>query len=111
MKKREGHLVPLGRQALKLLRELRGMTGTRRWVFPNHRRIDEPMSDTSMNAAPRRLGHRNDFTAHGFLATASTELHELGYRTISLSSSSRTPSATRRRRATTKRNISTNGAG
>jgi integrase len=39
------------------------------------------MSENALNAALRRLAHNADFSAHGFRATASTELNELGYRT------------------------------
>jgi hypothetical protein len=38
------------------------------------------MSDNTLNAALRRLGYgRDDMTAHGFRATASTLLNELGW--------------------------------
>lgn len=80
MKKREKHLVPLSTQAIALLQELHRITGHQRWLFPNSRKPNACMSDTTLNAALRRLGYGGQFSAHGFRATASTELHELGYR-------------------------------
>ena len=81
MKKREIHLVPLSIQALDLLRTLKAVTGNSRWLFPNQRRSTDCMSENALNAALRRLGYSGEFSAHGFRATASTELHELGYDT------------------------------
>nr|WP_236080467.1 hypothetical protein [Pseudomonas aeruginosa] len=37
MKMREPHIVPLSRQAVELLRELRSHTGARPLLFPNSR--------------------------------------------------------------------------
>ncbi len=79
MKMREEHIVPLPRQAVALLRELHKLTGNQPWLFPNHRRPKESMSPTSLNRALERLGYGGKFSAHGFRATASTLLNELGY--------------------------------
>jgi integrase len=79
MKKREVHVVPLPAQAVALLRELHKFTGGQRWLFPNHRRPHQCMSDTTLNQALRRIGYENKFSAHGFRATASTMLHEMGH--------------------------------
>jgi integrase len=76
MKMRHPHLVPLSRQALKILRELRPATGHGRYVFPG--RASRPMSNNSINAALRYLGYDNDtVTGHGFRATARTMLDEV----------------------------------
>jgi integrase len=81
MKAREPHLVPLSRQALEILRELRPLTGRDRYLFPSVRTKLRPMSDGTMNAALRRLGYGHDeMTAHGFRAMASTRLNEMGFR-------------------------------
>jgi integrase len=81
MKMRQPHLVPLSRQALKILRELQPATGDGRYVFPG-RTSSRPMSNNSVNAALRYLGYDNDtVTGHGFRATARTMLDEvLGFR-------------------------------
>jgi integrase len=80
MKKRERHLVPLSAQVIALLRGLQAVTGGRRYLFPNHRRPNDCVSENTFNLALKRLGYGSEFTAHGFRATASTELHEMGYR-------------------------------
>ncbi len=78
------HLVPLSRQAVAILEELRPLTGhlPGGWVFPGGRSPMRPMSDMAINAAYRRLGidTRSELTGHGWRAVARTLLHErLGY--------------------------------
>ncbi|AOE83083.1 tyrosine-type recombinase/integrase [Pseudomonas sp. TCU-HL1] len=84
MKMREPHIVPLSRQAVDLLRELHTHTGGRRLLFPNYRRPNECMTATTLNRALERMGFNGKdsigFSAHGFRATASTMLNEMGYR-------------------------------
>jgi integrase len=80
MKMGELHIVPLVKQALVLLRELKGLTGRGRYVFPSLRSGSRPMSDNTVNAALRRLGYTsNEMTGHGFRSLASTCLNEQGY--------------------------------
>ncbi|MBZ0071420.1 MAG: integrase arm-type DNA-binding domain-containing protein [Gammaproteobacteria bacterium] len=78
------HLVPLSRQAVAILAELRPLTDHRPggWVFPGGRSPKSPMSNMAINAAYRRLGidTRTELTGHGWRATARTLLHErLGF--------------------------------
>ena len=84
MKKREPHLVPLCRQAVELLRELHTFTGGRTFLFPNYRNPKTCMTATTLNRALERMGFNGKdsvgFSAHGFRATASTILNEMGYR-------------------------------
>jgi integrase len=80
MKKGERHLVPLSNQVVQLLRALQLATGGRTHLFPNQRRPNDHISGNALNAALSHLGYKGQFTAHGFRATASTELHEVGYR-------------------------------
>ncbi len=80
MKKREPHIVPLSRQALSLLHELREICQRRPQLFPNIRDPKRTMSQTTMNRYLERLGYKGKFSAHGFRATASTLLNEMGYR-------------------------------
>ncbi len=82
MKMRVPHLVPLSKQALKILLELKSLTGNGKYVFPSVRTSDRPMSDNTVNAALRRLGFGHDeMTGHGFRAMARTILDEvLGFR-------------------------------
>jgi len=80
MKMAEQHIVPLAKQALVLLRELRSVTGRGHYVFPSLRSGSRPMSENTVNAALRRMGYSTDeMTGHGFRSLASTCLNEQGY--------------------------------
>ncbi|WP_431848521.1 tyrosine-type recombinase/integrase [Allosphingosinicella sp.] len=73
MKKRREHVVPLSRQALAILAELRGLSGHGRLVFPAMGKRDRPMSGNTATAALRRMSFGADEkTAQGFRAMAST---------------------------------------
>jgi len=79
MKMREPHAIPLFRQALALLREMRGLSGSGRYVFPSVRTRARPISDNTVNAVLRRMGYSKDqMTAHGFRTSASSLLNESG---------------------------------
>ena len=80
MKMREIHIVPLPKQAVQLLNELHTFTGGRAYLFPNLRRPNSCMTGTTLNRVLERMGYGGRFSAHGFRATASTILNELGYR-------------------------------
>lgn len=79
MKMRRPHAIPLPRQALAVLEEVRRISGNGRYLFPSERSVERPMSENTLNAALRRLGYsKTDHTAHGFRASASTLLNESG---------------------------------
>lgn len=64
---------------MAVLRDLRQFTGTRELALPSGRAPRPPMSENTLNAALRRLGYgKDEVTAHGFRATASTLLNESG---------------------------------
>ena len=77
------HLVPLSRQAVRVLGELRALTGhlPGGWVFPGGRSPMQHLSNVAILAAYRRLGiAKEELTAHGWRAVARTLLHEqLGF--------------------------------
>lgn len=80
MKMREQHIVPLARQTLAILNDLKMVTGCGRFLFPSVRTPTRPMSDNTVNAALRRIGYnREEMTGHGFRSMASTLLNELGW--------------------------------
>jgi integrase len=80
-KMRRDHLGPLSRQAIAVLRDVQNLTGQGRYVFPSIRSRSRPMSENTVNVAIRDLGFgREEMTAHGFRAMASTALNELGWR-------------------------------
>ena len=76
------HIVPLARQAVRLLTELRALTGDGEYVFPCARSKKRPMSNNAVLAAMRSLQISNDeLCGHGFRAIARTLLCEdLGFR-------------------------------
>ena len=79
MKMRRPHRVPLAPQAVAILRDLQGITGRGRFLFPSARSLARYMSENTVNAALRRLGFKQDeMTAHGFRSAASSILNESG---------------------------------
>jgi integrase len=79
MKMRRPHRVPLSRQAIEILNDLRKLTGDGKYLFPSFRSAERPMSENTINAALRRLGYtQTEMTAHGFRAMAATLLNEMG---------------------------------
>ena len=79
MKMRRPHRVPLARQPLAVLRELREITGNGRWLFPSVRSFERPISENTLNAALRRLGYNSEaMSTHGFRGMAATRLNEMG---------------------------------
>lgn len=82
MKMRLPHIVPLSRQALKILNDLHRLTGRGRYVFPSARGASRCLSENGVRTALRSIGYDNDtMTPHGFRAMARTLLDEvLGYR-------------------------------
>lgn len=79
MKRRREHLVPLPKQAIQLLTELRLLTGAYSLVFPGRGNCTRPRSNTVFLMALRRLGYEGRQTGHGFRHIASTILNENGF--------------------------------
>jgi integrase len=79
MKARRPHAVPLSKQVKAMLQELRPLTGHFKFVFPSAYGGTRPMSENTLNASFRRMGFgKDEVTAHGLRATASTFLNESG---------------------------------
>jgi len=80
MKMDHPHFVPLSRQAVAMLEELKGLSSGSDWVFPSRNTLSKPISKTTLNSAVRSLDHGvRDFVIHDFRRTASTHLHEAGF--------------------------------
>lgn len=80
MKMRVTHIVPLSKQAISILEELRPLTGDGKYVFPGIRSPKRPMSENTVLAALRRLGYsKAEMTGHGFRSMAATLLNEQGW--------------------------------
>ncbi|MFL9839809.1 integrase arm-type DNA-binding domain-containing protein [Sphingomonas sp. ST-64] len=79
MKMKQAHAVPLSRQVLYLLQDLRSLARESEFLFPALHTTNRPLSDNTLNVALRRLGFEHDeMTSHGFRAMASTLLNESG---------------------------------
>ena len=79
MKLRVEHLVPLPKQALSLLHELKIITGDSEFVFPGDRNPKQSMSNnTLLYGGIYRMGYRSRATIHGFRSLASSILNESG---------------------------------
>ncbi|WP_110948214.1 tyrosine-type recombinase/integrase [Pseudomonas bohemica] len=78
-KKGREHLVPLCRQAVDMLKQLQGLTGSYALLFPGRSDRTKPRSDTVFLMALRRLGYEGRQTGHGFRHIASTILNEHGF--------------------------------
>ena len=72
----DDHIVPLPRQAIALLKELKPLTGQKTYVFPGERHKDRAMSDGTLRAALFALGYGEEQSVHGFRASARTMLAE-----------------------------------
>jgi integrase len=75
MKDRDGHHVPLPRQAVELFRRLQKLTNYQPLMFPGEK-PGSSMSNNTMLFALYRLGYRSRQTTHGFRSIASTILNE-----------------------------------
>jgi integrase len=81
MKMRRRHLVPLSEQVIALLEELQTITGNSKFLFPNQRDPRKFMANSTVNRAYEYMGFpTGDVTGHDMRATASTHLHEQGFR-------------------------------
>jgi len=85
-------IVPLAPQVYQILRDLKSITGSGKYVFPGQRSIDKPMSDGAIREGLKTIGYPGTIhTGHGFRAMARTMIidelkiqehlieHELGH--------------------------------
>ncbi len=77
MKMRNEHVVPLTRQTLSILTDLKTIAGDSRYLLPG-RNPNKPISNNTLLFALYRLGYKGKMTGHGFRAVASTALNESG---------------------------------
>lgn len=81
MKRKRDHAVPLSRQALRVLKELRTYSGGGELLVPGMKHPNKPIHNTTINGALTRMGFGGGaFATHGFRATASTLMNEYGWR-------------------------------
>lgn len=75
------HVVPLSRQAVEILREIKELGSAGSLVLPHERKPDKPLSENAFLYALGALGYKGRMTGHGFRAVASTLLNEAGFPT------------------------------
>lgn len=81
MKMGKEHIVPLSRQAIEILEELREIHNHPVFVFPSRGDRNKTMSNNTILMALDRMGYRGKMTGHGFRALAmSTIMEKLHYR-------------------------------
>ena len=79
MKRRRDHMVPLSCQAVELVEHMRQRSRGSKYVFPNDRRDDRPMSENAVLYLIGRMGYGGQMTGHGFRTIGSTWANESGY--------------------------------
>lgn len=80
MKKEREHWVYLSTQSIAMLKELKSISTSERYVFPMRRgNGDRPIAKSTLNQAVRAMSvDVQHFVLHDFRRTASTHLHEMG---------------------------------
>ncbi len=79
MKMRVEHTVPLSKTALSVLKELKEKFPSNEYLFHNGN-PNMPIRDNALIEALYWMGYKNEMTAHGFRAIASTVLNEHEFR-------------------------------
>jgi integrase len=74
-------IVPLSSQVIDILNQLKEFNGNYEYVLAGIKDFRKPISNNTMLYAIYRLGYHSRATGHGFRATASTILNEMGYHT------------------------------
>ncbi len=78
MKMRRAHIVPLSRQAIAILEELKEFArGEDSWIFPSVLNPRKPISNNTVLQGIKRMGYNGRMTGHGFRAMARTILDEV----------------------------------
>lgn len=79
-KMRTPHLVPLSRQALTILEQIKRMSGNRELIFVGDHNPRKPMSENTVNKALRVMGYdtKVEVCGHGFRTMACSSLIESG---------------------------------
>lgn len=80
MKMSRDHVVPLSRQAIDLLAELKKRSGPSPYILPAYHRTDRPISENTILALIARIGYKGKMTGHGFRSVACTWANELGWK-------------------------------
>jgi integrase len=81
MKMKKAHNVPLSKQVLEILHELKTINPNSEFVFPSVQKPRQPMHPDTILRALYKLNYKGAATVHGFRSLAMTTLmEELNYR-------------------------------
>lgn len=72
------HSVPLSRQALEVLKEMRNYTGHKQYIFAGRTVKNPHYSSNTANQAFKKLGYKDRMTPHGMRSLARTYLADQG---------------------------------
>lgn len=74
------HIVPLSRQSITILKQIREISGYQELIFPGDHNPFKPMCENTINKALRLMGYdtKNEVCGHGFRAMACSALMESG---------------------------------
>lgn len=83
MKMKRAHIVPLPKQVIEILLNLKPITGDSKYVFAFPTNTGwKIMSDNTLNKAIKSMGFGDKLVCHSVRHTASTFLHEMGWDSI-----------------------------
>ncbi|WP_323635276.1 tyrosine-type recombinase/integrase [Pectobacterium polaris] len=79
-KMRTPHIVPLSRQSIAILKQIRDISGHQELIFPGDHNPYKPMCENTVNKALRLMGYdtKDEICGHGFRAMACSALMESG---------------------------------
>ena len=80
MRMKEEHIVPLSRQAMILLAQLKQISDDKELLFPGDHDATKVMSENTVNSALRAMGYdtKTEVCGHGFRTMARGALGESG---------------------------------
>ena len=79
-KMRTPHIVPLSRQSIIILKQIREISGHQELIFPGDHNPYKPMCENTVNKALRLMGYdtKDEICGHGFRTMACSALMESG---------------------------------
>tara|TARA_R100001480_G_C4734042_1_gene181336 strand:- start:213 stop:1328 length:1116 start_codon:yes stop_codon:yes gene_type:complete len=72
-------IVPLSKQCLTILDDMRVVNGNKKYIFSSNFKKDTFLSESTLGRVLTRMGYGGKHTTHGFRHMASTCLNELEY--------------------------------
>jgi len=76
MKMKKAHSVPLTKQTLEILENMKPISEKSRFIFPGARDFNKSTSSSTANMALKRMGYQGLLVAHGIRSLVSTTLND-----------------------------------